>query len=278
MIRTVAETNSTSALRSGGPRFAMPPEPVLCFHERTIRRVARRHGPQGSIARLCLAQMLREAKLKLRRGINFRSRQNAAACAAYDAMAVEDFRLVNVRQAWANWRTIPRNLNGILPARPVFAVDLCCGIGDSAAVLAFYCAPGSQVLGLEWQPEFVREARRRSYGNSAGGPAEVRFRVQSVLDAFCDADNRRLDDESVDLVNAGGAVGCHFDAAATSRLAGECRRVVRPGGWALIDAGAEGTPARLLKEIFAEQGFEWCGRARSCALDRFVQLRLRKAV
>jgi SAM-dependent methyltransferase len=255
-----------------------PSEPTLLFSERTIRRVARREGPQGSIARLCLAQMLREAKLKLRRGINFRSHQNAAACAAYDAMAVEDFRYVNIRQAWANWRTIPRNLSGILPARPVFAVDLCCGIGDSSAVLAYYCAPGSQVLGLEWQPEFVREARRRSFGNSVGGTAEVRFRAQSVLDTFCDADDTPLADESVDLVNAGGAVGCHFDTSATSVLAEECRRVVRPGGWALIDAGRDGTSARELRAIFAEQGFTLCGKARSCALDRFVQLRLRKTV
>jgi SAM-dependent methyltransferase len=220
--------------------------------------------------------MLREAKLKIRRGINFRRNQNAAACAAYDAMAVDDFRLVNIRQAWANWRTIPRNLNGILPARPVFALDLCCGIGDSSAVLGWYCSPGSEVVGLDWQPEFVREARRRSYRNYAGGAAEVRFRAQSVLDTFCDADDVPLADGSVDLVNAGGAVGCHFAAADTIRLARECRRVVRSGGWALIDSGPDGTSAKQLKAIFAEQGFEYRGRARSCPLDRFVQLRLRK--
>jgi SAM-dependent methyltransferase len=287
MIRAAVE-QPARATRSGAaqptPRAAsFAAEPTLLFSEPTIRRVARRQGPQGSIARLCLAQMLREAKLKVRRGINFRRRQNAAACAAYDAMAVDDFRLVNIRQAWANWRTIPRNLSGILPARPVFAVDLCCGIGDSAAVLAWYCAPGSQVLGLEWQPEFVREARRRRYGNSAGGPAAVRFRAQSVLDTFCDASDgpfgeAPLADASVDLVNAGGAVGCHFDAADTARLARECGRVVRPGGWALIDAGAEGTSARQLQSIFADHGFLLCGKARSCPLDRFVQLRLRKIV
>jgi SAM-dependent methyltransferase len=132
------------------------------------------------------------------------------------------------------------------------------------------------VLGLEWQPEFVREARRRTYGNSAGGAAEVRFRAQSVLDTFCDADDKPLADQSVDLVNAGGAVGCHFDTAATTVLAKECNRVVRPGGWALIDAGKEGTPAGTLQQIFADQGFEPFGHARSCALDRFIQLRLRK--
>jgi SAM-dependent methyltransferase len=276
MIRALDRKNSRSSGHDANRLAPFLPEATLIFSERTIRRVARREGPQGSIARLCFAQMLREAKLKIKRRINFRRSQNAAACAAYDAMNVDDFRWVNIRQAWANWRTIPRNLSGILPARPVFAVDLCCGIGDSSAVLAYYCAPGSQVLGLEWQPEFVREARRRAYRNSAGGMVDVRFRSQSVLDAFCDDDDRRLDDESVDLVSAGGAVGCHFDAADTIRLARECRRVVRPGGWALIDAGAEGTPAGLLKRIFAEQGFEARGQARSCPLDRFVQLRLRK--
>jgi SAM-dependent methyltransferase len=280
MVQTAVETGSFSSKSAAELRAARPapahPESVLCFSRRTIRRVARREGPQGSIARLCIRQMLREASLKLSRGINFRSHRNADACAAYDAMAVDDFRLVNIRQAWANWRTIPRNLSGILPARPVFAVDLCCGIGDSSAVLAYYCAPGSQVLGLEWCPEFVREAERRTYHNSAVGPADVCFHCQSVLETFADADGSPLADESADIVNAGGAVGCHFDVAATARLARECRRVVRRGGWALIDAGSEGTSPQQLKSIFAEQGFEPCGQARSCAFDRFVQLRLRK--
>jgi len=282
MLRTVGETGLSGNKRKAEVRASRPavaqPESVLCFSRRTIRRVARREGPQGSIARLCLAQMIREASLKLGRGINFRSQRNADACAAYDAMAVDDFRLVNIRQAWANWRTIPRNLSGTLPARPVFAVDLCCGIGDSSAVLAYYCAPGSQVLGLEWCPEFVREAARRAFYNSAGGPAEVRFQCQSVLETFRDADGSPLPAESVDIVNAGGAVGCHFDAAATARLARECRRVVRLGGWALIDAGSEGTSPKDLKKIFAEQGFQPSGQARSCAFDRFVQLRSRKTV
>jgi SAM-dependent methyltransferase len=267
-----------AAVRRGiAHRRAAPAESVLCFSERTIRGVARREGPRGSLAGLCLAQLIRETSLRIGRGVDFRRRRNDEACAAYDAMAVDDFRIVNLRQAWANWRTIPRNLSGVLPARPVFAVDLCCGIGDSSAVLACYCAPGSQVLGLEWCPEFVREARRRAYRNISGGPAQVRFRCQSVLETFRDADDAPLEDESVDFVNAGGAVGCHFDAPATARLARECRRVVRPGGWALIDAGADGTSPRVLEAIFAEQGFEVRGRARSCALDRFVQLRLRKA-
>ena len=72
------------------------------------------------------------------RKVFFRQNRNHLACQAYRQMNLEEFQALNARQAWANWRTIPRNLAGRLPQRPVLALDLCCGVGESTEVLAYY--------------------------------------------------------------------------------------------------------------------------------------------
>lgn len=83
-------------------------------------------------------------------------------------------------------------------------------------------------------------------------------------------------DQSVDLVNSSGAVGCHFSTKATAILADEVARVVRPGGLALIDSGRDGTAEKDVRALFGARGFRPVHRARSCALDRYIQLCLRK--
>jgi SAM-dependent methyltransferase len=220
--------------------------------------------------------MLRELALRIGRHVNIRKAENGAACRAYAAMRVEEFRDINARQAWANWRTIPRNLSGELPDRPILAIDLCSGTGDSTAVLAYYCAPGSQILGLEFNPNFVAYARRRGYYDRRRQPADVAFNVQSVLDAFCTPRGKVLADASADLINATGAVGCHFDCRATRIRARECGRVLRCGGLALIDAGRGGAEVDDLLELFAAEGFTPVRQARSCVFDRSRQVCLRK--
>jgi SAM-dependent methyltransferase len=100
----------------------------------------------------------------------------------------------------------------------------------------------------------------------------VWFRTQSVLECFRDADGDEVRTGSVDLVNSSGAVGCHFDAAATAKLADEVERVVRPGGLALIDSGSSGTSPADVKRLFEARGFERVHVARSCFLDPYLQL------
>ncbi len=253
-----------------------PAERPVAFDERAIRAAAQRQGP-GPIGVLAVRYAWAAARLQWSKQVRFRQRQNGRACAAYTAMNVEEFAAINARQAWANWRTIPRNLSGRLPDRPVFALDLCCGTGDSTAVLAWYCPAGSHVHGLEYNPAFVAAARRRAFVNRCGGRAQVSFVAQSVLEAFCDERGNRLGHDCADLVNASGAIGCHFDPQATARVAAECRRVLRAGGLALIDSGPEGTGGAALVEIFAEQRFVYVGQARSCPLDRMRQLRFTKS-
>lgn len=243
--------------------------------EPAIRRTARERGPQGSMASICLNYAVTAAKLRWRKVI-FRQNRNAMACQAYCQMRTSEFQALNARQAWANWRTIPRNLSGRLPQYPVFALDLCCGIGDSTEVLAYYCTPGSRLLGLEFNPAFVARARQRVYRHHGGRQAQVQFVVQNILETFCDGSGNRLANESVDLVNASGAIGCHFDSDAAAVVACECARVVKHNGLALIDAGREGAAARELLGLFGQYGFRPIHQARSCVFDRYWQLCLRR--
>jgi SAM-dependent methyltransferase len=238
-------------------------------------------GHRASIARLLpivARQAFHEGRVRLWRGIRYRSRRNDEACRAYCDLEPWEFEGLNARQAWANWRTIPRNLDGHLPKERVGAIDLCCGIGQSTEVLAFHLPQGSEILGLEYNPRFVAVARTRAYLSRNGSPATVRFRTQSVLDTFRDADGAVVPDASVDLVNSNGAVSCHFDADATRALAGEVDRVLRAGGLALIDSGRDGTSEGELETIFAGRGFRALHRTRSCLFDRYTQICFRKDV
>jgi SAM-dependent methyltransferase len=248
---------------------------MIAIDERTIRHAARTHGPREAIVTILLKQAYGERVVRSVRRLDFRRRCNEEACRAYGGMRAEEFATINSRQSWANWRTIPRSLNARLPARPVDAIDLCCGLGDSTAVLAYYCAPGSRILGLEFSGSLVAAARERTMLNREHRPASVEFSAQSVLETFRHADGREVQPESVDLINASGAVGCHFDGEATRRLAAECARVMRPGGLATIDSGRDGTGADDLIAIFRESGFEAIGHSRSCVFDRYRHVCLR---
>jgi SAM-dependent methyltransferase len=218
-------------------------------------------------------------RLRFWRGIRFRSSRVANVFAAYHGMEPWEFEGVNARQAWANWRTIPRNLAGRVPSGHVRAIDLCCGTGQSTEVLAASLPQGSRILGLESHAHFIEVARARTYRTSSGDPARVVFRVQSVLETFCDGETGTpIPDHSVDLVNSSGAVGCHFDREAATLLSNEVARVLRDGGLALIDSGPGGTRASELQAIFSKHGFEAIHSARSCAFDRYTQICFRRGL
>src|SRR6476620_4243359 len=110
----------------------------LQFTDRLIRRTAEERLKNQLFAKIFLIQTLSEWRLLLLKQVNFRRRQNNKACEAYCEMTVNEFEMINARQQWANWRTIPRNLNGRLPNRPLRAIDLCCGTGQSTEVLSHY--------------------------------------------------------------------------------------------------------------------------------------------
>ena len=240
-----------------------------------IGRVAKTHLKEG-IVRLFFRQAWTEFRVAWRTHLRFRHARNEDAVRAYCAMTEAEFEGINARQKWANWRTIPRSLAGRLPDRPCRALDLCSGAGHSTEVLAHYLPPGSEILGLEFNPIFAAYAARRDYRGRAGERVRVAFHTQSVLDPFRDERGRPLHDESVDLVNSCGALGIHFDAPSIDELAREIARVLRPGGLATIDSGKEGVHKDEMIRIFERHGFEARTFAKSCFLDRFTQIGLVK--
>jgi SAM-dependent methyltransferase len=131
--------------------------------------------------------------------------------------------------------------------------------------------PGdATILGLDASPELIAVARQRARDGTGEEPA-MRFSVQSVLEPFRWPGGRRVEADEIGLVNSSGAVGCHFEPAATAHLAVEVKRVLRSGGLALIDSGAGGTSSAQVVRIFTRLGFEVLGRARSCVFDRYWQ-------
>jgi SAM-dependent methyltransferase len=277
-------------LRGEGEGIAEAPAPLfgpaavdrtghmLRIDERTLRRVARWRMPERNIVLIFLRQAFYENRVRFLKKVCFRWKENAAALRAYCSMSTAEFEGINARQRWANWRVIPRNLDGRLPSRAVKAVDLCCGVGHSTDVLSFYLSPGSEILGLEYNPEFVEAASRREFRDEYGEPAPVAFRAQSVLETFRQPDGMPVAAGSIDLVNSCGAVGCHFDKNAAATVLDEIARVLRPGGLATIDSGPDGTTAEELIALAKTRGLVLQNRARSCVFDRFEQIALRKSV
>lgn len=249
---------------------------ILILDEKNVRTVAYNRMGRRNILHLAARQAVSEQLTRLRTQLSFRSRQNDGATRAYCAMTAREFEGINARQRWANWRTIARNLSTRVPARPLKALDLCCGVGHSTEVLASFLAPGSRILGLEFNPRFVELARFRHYSTVDGKPARVRFRAQSVLETFRDTAGDVIDSASIDLVNSCGAVAHHFDPQTTAKLALEVARVLKHGGIAMIDCGRAGTDRESLVRIFGKLGFEVLHEARSCFLDRASQVCFRK--
>lgn len=231
---------------------------------RLPRREIARRGP-GNILMVCWRQWRTERELA-RRGIVFRSSDPQAVRAAYSAMSEREFQEINGRQNWANWRTIPSALSGLLPDRPLFIIDLGCGAGDSTRVLAC-CAPaGSRILGYETAEPLLDIARRREYINSDGEPIAAEFHRQEITETFRLSNGERLAAECVDVVNASGVVGQHLDHDSASRLAVELRRVLRSDGLAVLDAGPSLSP-RELTAVMREAGFVRLRYRRSSLFD-----------
>ncbi|MFG0330343.1 MAG: class I SAM-dependent methyltransferase [Phycisphaerales bacterium] len=246
------------------------------IEESDIRRVANARGPRVSLVTIVVRQAWAEFHARVLDHAEFRRRRNELATEGYHRMSVHDFSWVNARQAWANWRTIPRSLRAAALPSPVAAIDLCCGVGDSTAVLAAWLPSGSSILGLDVEERFIEFARSRDFRDRAGEPAQVEFRAQSVLEPFTEARGERLQDSSVDLINSCGAVGCHFDLNAVHQLVEESDRVLRPGGVAMMDAGPHGVNPDQLREIWTERGFEFIQMTRSCSVDRSRHVSVRK--
>ena len=196
---------------------------VLTITEQEIRR----HGPGGLLA-TCWRQWWTERRLA-RGGIHFRGTSMEAVAAAYRSMSEAEFNSINGRQDWANWRTIPRALNGHVADKPLRALDLGCGTGSSTQVLAWYLPAGSHITGYELAAPLLEFAQRRRYPNRVGHPANVDFACQGVTETLREPSGDIVAQGSVDVVNASGVVGHHLNAATMRPLVKELCRVMRVG-------------------------------------------------
>ncbi len=274
--REAGVKGSPAACRSHAIEGSSAEAGYLRIDPPTVRRAARAHGPRTPLVMLWLRQKYYEWMMRIWKHIRFRHARNPAVCAAYEAMALNEFAAINALQCWANWRNIPRLLNGRMPNRPLRVLDLCSGTGQSTVALAYYCPSQSVILGLEHNARFVEAARARHFVTQNGHAARVAFGVQNVLEPFCNETGVPLPAASFDLIHSTGAIGCHFDAHATAQLAPECARVLRPGGLLAFDTGRAGTTRAQLLRIFEPLGFCPAGAWKSCALDRHWQVAMRK--
>jgi SAM-dependent methyltransferase len=236
---------------------------MLSISEREIRR----NGP-GRIFAVCWRQWRVERDLA-RRGIRFRATAFDQVLAAYAAMSEGEFDAINGRQDWANWRTIPRALSGRVPDRPLRVLDLGCGTGSSTLVLAHYCPPGSRLTGYEIAEPLLGFAARRDYRHRDGTPAKVDFLCRGVTESLPEPD------ASVDVINASGVVGHHLEPATIGPLIAEMRRVLVPGGVAMLDVGPT-MPGHTLRRLMAEAGFASEGHYRSWFGDRTGEMVFRR--
>jgi len=234
----------------------------------------RLQGP-GHLLAVCWRQWRTERRLA-RRGIHFRSTDSRRVAAAYTAMTAAEFDAINGRQAWANWRTIPRALSGHIPDRPLRVLDLGCGSGTSTRVVAFYCPAGSHITGYEFAEPLLAIARQRDYRRRDGRPAQVDFVCQSVTDPLRQADGTSVPAQAVDLVNASGIVGHHLDAASADPLVAELCRVLRPEGVAMLDAGPT-LPSPDLQALMQRAGFTLLGHYYSWFGDAMGEMVFRRA-
>lgn len=241
------------------------PRDVIRIREREIRS----NGP-GNIVAVFVKQWQTERALA-RRGVRFRTTELDAVASSYSAMSEEEFDAVNGRQAWANWRTIARSMNGLVPNRPVRAIDLGCGTGESTRVLAYYLHPDSQIIGYELAQPLVTVARQRRYLHRTGKPMQVDFVCQGITEPLRGADGMVLSDRSVDVANASGVVGHHLNERTVRDLAAELRRIIAPNGLAMLDPGPA-LPKSVLRRELRPFGFEAVRFRRSSTLDPYGQL------
>jgi len=240
----------------------------LRIPESAVQTIAQIHAPTRVLPLVLLRQWVAEILPRLLRGANIREGGNENVYNAYEKLSPEELKAVNMRQHWAAWRVIPRSLSDVVNDAPVFAVDLCCGLGESSQILAHYLPVGSKILGIDFNSRFV-ECAKRTARNCA--PNELHFRTQSVIDPLHNENGTLLPKESVDLIHSIGALAFHFTYAETKAVLKNAVRVLRPGGTLILDMRKSGRPRCSLEAMILRMGFKHVKSATSCGFDRTAQ-------
>ncbi len=191
----------------------------------------------------------RAIRLLRERQVSHRSTDLASVERAYSSMSAREFRAVNGLQAWANRRAIPRILAHVPSLRPWTCVDLGCGSGDSTRVLLRHAPPGSSCIGYDVCGDRIAEARAHDYLGPNGRPARVRFVRQAIDEPLRNVEGFRVPEHSVDVVHSSGVVGHHLRVEELRRLGDEARRIIRPSGTVVLDAGPRLRIATLVETM-----------------------------
>ena len=142
------------------------------------------------------------------------------------------------------------------------AIDVCCGTGDLALLLARYAGPRGRVVGIDFSEEMLRVARRKAAAAGLG---------ISVTFALGDAEALGLPDAAFD----GAAVGFGIRNTVHPETAlREIHRVLRPGGrLAILEFS---TPRReVVQRLYDWYSFTvipWVGRLASRHSDAYLYL------
>src|SRR5262252_7656877 len=172
-----------------------------------------------------LRQFRTERSLR-KRHIYYRTTEPARIAEAYRSMSEDEFDSINAPQEWQNRRLIPRVIQSLRLRKPVLAVDLGCGSGQSSQVLGSQLPPGSRLFGYDICDRLLARASRRTYCDIVGGPLKASFINQSIALPLHDPEGHRLEPCSVGFVHAAGVVGHHLTEADVAAMAAEIARVL----------------------------------------------------
>jgi demethylmenaquinone methyltransferase / 2-methoxy-6-polyprenyl-1,4-benzoquinol methylase len=180
----------------------------------------------------------------------------------FDAIAPR-YDLVNTLISAGRHRVWKRAAAALAAAPPGGrAIDVCCGTGDLALLLARQVGPGGRVVGVDFSLEMLGIARRRADAAGLGGIC--RF-------VPGDAEALPAPDAAFDAATVGFGIrnAGHPDAALR-----ELCRVLRPGGrLAVLEFSRPRNPVvRGLYDLYSFSLMAWLGRVASRHPDAYLYL------
>lgn len=196
------------------------------------------------------------------RGLASEDEQVAYVRRMFDAIAPRYDLANTLLSAGLHWRWKRETVRLVDPPHGGRALDVCCGTGDLAILLARRVGPRGVVVGLDFSAEMLRVARRRAA--AAGVAAVCRF-------AQCDARALAARETAFDVVTMG--FGLRNVVRPRSALR-EARRALRPGGrLAVLEFSRPTNPfVRRLYHLYSFTLLPCVGRLASRHGDAYLYL------